>query len=88
MAFTHSAGWCPPSGRQLKMCSTIDQELIDLFKSIVAQKAMSYERRCVAPMGRKIADETKAVRMLESMRRFEDTTAGRRWRYKRARGFL
>jgi len=67
------------------MCMTIDEELIDLFKSIVAEKAMTYERLCVAPIGRKFADEIKATRTLESLMRFDPTNAWRRRRYMRER---
>jgi hypothetical protein len=65
---------------------TIDEELIDLFKSIVAENAQTYERRCVAPIGRKFADEIKATprdRTLES--RLDARNAWRERRYKHER---
>lgn len=66
----------------------IDEEMLQRFKSVVAEQAQYYENRYVAAIGKALADEIKATRTLESRRRFEDTEAGRRWRNKRARGLL
>ena len=78
-----------PTGRQVKSARTeIDEETLQLFKSIVAEKAACYERYYVADLGKRLADEIKATRTLEKLRRFEDTKAGRRWRYMRADGRL
>jgi hypothetical protein len=52
MAYVHQNGWTPATGQQVKSCTTIDQDLIDLFKSVVAEKATTYERLFVAPIGR------------------------------------
>ncbi|PYK13074.1 MAG: hypothetical protein DME65_02780 [Verrucomicrobia bacterium] len=88
MAYVHQSGWTPASGQELKSCTTIDEDTIALFKSIVAEAADFYERHHVAALGKRLADEIKAVRELESIRRFEDRPAGRRWPYKRLRAFL
>ena len=89
MAYLHQPGWRAPTGSQIKSARTaIDEEMLQLFKSIVAEKAAFYERHYVAELGRKIADEVKATRRLESLRRFEATKAGCRWRYMRADGRL
>ena len=86
MAYLHQPGWTAPTGRQIKSSrTTIDEESLQLFKSVVAEKAAFYERCYVADIGKRLADEIKAIRSLESLRRFENTKAGRRWRYKRAR---
>lgn len=66
----------------------IDEEMLQLFKSVVAEQAQYYENRYVAAIGKALADEIKASRILESLRRFENTEAGRRWRHKRARRLL
>jgi hypothetical protein len=89
MAYLHQPGWTAPNGRQIKSARTaIDEEMLQLFKSVVAEKAAFYERCYVAELGKRLADEIKASRRLESLRRFENTKAGRRWRYKRAQGLL
>jgi len=88
MAWVHRNGYRPPSGDQLKSCTTIDEETLQLFKSIIEQKATAYERHYVGALSKRLADEIKADRMLESLMRFENTKAGNRWRLKRARGLL
>ena len=77
MAFTHNSGWTPPSGRQLKSCTTIDEETLQLFKSICIEKAAFYERHYVAQLGKHLADEIAAQKMLESIERYEGSK--RRW---------
>jgi hypothetical protein len=74
-----------PTGRQVKSARTaIDEETLQLFKSIVSEKAAFYERRYVAELGKRIADEIKATRALESV--WADSPAGRRrWRRMRER---
>jgi hypothetical protein len=74
-----------PTGRQVKSARTaIDEETLQLFKSIVSEKAAFYERRYVAEIGKRFADEIKATPTLESV--WADSPAGRRrWRYMRER---
>jgi hypothetical protein len=71
MAYLHQTGWIAPTGQELKSCTTIDDETLQLFKTIVAEKATTYERFYVAPMGRELADQIKADRTLESLMRHE-----------------
>jgi hypothetical protein len=74
-----------PTGRQVKSArAAIDEETLQLFKSIVSEKAAFYERRYVAELGKRIADEIKANRALESV--WSNSPAGRRrWRQMRER---
>ena len=58
MAYLHPNGFPPPSERQLKSLTLIDEGLIDegmieLFKSVVARKARFYERVYVAEIGKR-----------------------------------
>ena len=70
MAYLHQPGWTAPNGRQIKSVRTaIDEEMLQLFKSVVAEKAAVYERCYVAELGKRLADEIKASRRLESLRR-------------------
>jgi hypothetical protein len=74
-----------PTGRQVKSARTeIDEEALQLFKSIVSEKAALYERCYVAELGKRLADEIKAKRREESV--WADSPAGRRrWRRMRER---
>jgi hypothetical protein len=85
MAYLHQPGWTAPTGSQIKSSrTTIDEESLELFKSIVAEKAAFYERCHVAEIGKRLADEIKALRTSESLMPFDDTKAWRRRRFKRA----
>ena len=56
MAYTHQPGWTAPSGRQLKSSHTaIDEDMIELFKSVVIQEARYYENRYVAAIGKALS---------------------------------
>jgi hypothetical protein len=53
MAYLHPDGFSPPSERQLKSLTTIDEEMLAHFKSVVARKARFYERYYVAEIGKR-----------------------------------
>ena len=84
MAYLHQPGWTAPTGRKIKSSRTIDEESLELFKSIVSEKAAFYERCYVADIGKRLADQIKATRTSESLMPFDPTNAWRRRRFKRA----
>jgi hypothetical protein len=70
MAYVHeSGGWIPATGRQVKSCTTIDEDTLELFKSVIAENAQYYERTYVAALTKAWAEEIKAARMAEAMAR-------------------
>jgi hypothetical protein len=64
MAYVHeSGGWIPATGRQVKSCTTIDEDTLELFKSVIAENAQYYERTYVAALTKAWAEEIKAARI-------------------------
>jgi hypothetical protein len=72
MAYTHQTGWTAPSGRQIKSArAEIDDEALELFKSVVTEKAAFYERTFVAAMAKAFVEQIKVAKMAAAVARYK-----------------
>ena len=61
-----------PNGQKLKSSyATIDDDMFQLFKSVVSDQAKDYEKRYVSAIGKALAEELAAEKRLERLERYE-----------------